>query len=45
MVVVKWYDARFSPGTYTKEACKDHNMCLFESLGEMFQTLWDSEKK
>lgn len=33
MVVVKWHDARFFPGTYTKEDCKKHNMCLFESLG------------
>lgn len=33
MVVVKWYDTRFFPGTYTKEACEGHNMCLFESLG------------
>ncbi len=33
MVVIKWHDARFFPGTYTKEACEGHNMCLFESLG------------
>ena len=33
MVVVKWHDARFYPGTYAKEACEKHNMCLFESLG------------
>ncbi len=33
MVVINWHDARFFPGTYTKEACRDHNMCLFESLG------------
>ncbi len=33
MVVVKWYDARFFPSTYTKEDCEEHNMCLFESLG------------
>jgi len=33
MVLVKWYDARFFPSTYTKEACEGHNMCLFESLG------------
>ncbi len=33
MVVVKWHDARFFPGTYTKEACQEHSMCLFESLG------------
>ena len=32
-VIVKWYDARFFPGTYTEEACREHNMCLFESLG------------
>ena len=33
MVMIKWHDARFFPGTYTKENCKGHNMCLFESLG------------
>ena len=33
MVVVKWHDARFFPGTYTKEAYREVNMCLFESLG------------
>ena len=33
MVVVKWHDARFFPGTYTKNDCNKHNMCLFESLG------------
>jgi len=33
MVIVKWHDARFFPGTYTKEDCEKHNMCLFESLG------------
>ena len=33
IVVVKWHDARFYSGTYTKEDCKKHNMCLFESLG------------
>ena len=33
IVVVKWNDARFFPGTYTKEDCKKHNMCLFESPG------------
>jgi len=33
MVVVKWHDARFYSGTYTKKDCKKHTMCLFESLG------------
>ena len=31
--VIKWYDARFFPGTYTKKDCDSHTMCLFESLG------------
>ena len=31
--VVAWHDARFFPGTYAKEECKKHSMCLFESLG------------
>ena len=33
MVLVEWHDARFFSGTYTKEDCKEHKMCLFESLG------------
>lgn len=33
IVVVKWHDARFYSGIYTKEDCEKHNMCLFESLG------------
>ncbi len=35
MVLVKWYDARFYQGTYSKEDSIKHNMCLFESLGYM----------
>jgi len=31
--VIKWHDARFFPGTYAKDACEKHDMCLFESLG------------
>ena len=33
MVNVEWYDARFFPGTYTEDACKQHKMCLFNSIG------------
>ena len=33
MVLVKWHDARFYPGTYSKENSIKHEMCLFESLG------------
>ena len=33
MVRIEWYDARFFPGTYTKDACEGHSMCLFQSLG------------
>ncbi len=33
MVVVKWHDARFFPGTYAEETCRQHKMCLFDSLG------------
>jgi len=33
MVNVEWHDARFFPGTYTEDACRQHKMCLFNSLG------------
>ena len=33
MVNVEWHDARFFPGTYTEDACKQHKMCLFNSIG------------
>ena len=33
IVVVEWHDARFFPGTYTEERCRQHRMCLFNSLG------------
>ena len=33
MVLIKWHDARFYPGTYSKEELLKHKMCLFESLG------------
>lgn len=33
MAVITWHDARFFFGTYTKEDCGEHSMCLFESLG------------
>jgi len=33
MVTIEWHDARFFPGTYTKDACVQHKMCLFNSLG------------
>ncbi len=35
MVLVEWHDARFFPGTYSKEDCVTHKMCLFKSLGYM----------
>ena len=35
MVLVKWYDARFYQGTYSKKDAVKHNMCLFKSLGYM----------
>ena len=35
MVLVEWHDARFFPGTYSKEDSIKHNMCLFKSLGYM----------
>jgi len=33
MVNVEWHDARFFPGTYTEDACGQHKMCRFNSLG------------
>lgn len=33
MVLVKWYDARLYPDTYSKEDSIKHNMCIFKSLG------------
>ncbi len=38
MVLVEWHDARFFPGTYSKEDSVGHNMCLFKSLGYMIST-------
>ncbi len=33
MVNVEWHDARFYSGTYTEDVCKQHKMCLFNSIG------------
>lgn len=33
MVLIKWHDAKFFPGTYDKSAILEHKMALFESLG------------
>ncbi len=33
MVNVEWHDARFFPGTYKEDACRQHKMCLFNSIG------------
>ncbi len=33
MVLVKWYDAKFFPGTYSEKTIKNHKMALFNSLG------------
>jgi hypothetical protein len=33
MVLVKWHDARFYQGTYSKQEILELKMCLFESLG------------
>ena len=33
IIKIKWYDARFFSGTYTEEDCRQHKMCLFDSLG------------
>ena len=38
MVMVKWHDARFYSGTYPKEDCEKHNMCLFESIGYVLRS-------
>jgi len=33
MVLVKWCDAKFCPGTHTEEDILEHSMSEFESLG------------
>ena len=33
IVMVEWHDARFFPGTYTQDECRQHRMCRFNSLG------------
>jgi len=33
MALIRWYDARFYQGTYSKRKILKHKMCLFESLG------------
>jgi hypothetical protein len=34
MVLIKWHDAKFFPGTYNEKAIlEQHRMALFESLG------------
>ena len=33
VVNIEWYDARFFSGTYTEDVCKQHKMCLFNSVG------------
>lgn len=37
MVNIEWHDARFFPGTYTEDACRQHKMCLFNSLGYLIE--------
>jgi hypothetical protein len=32
-VLVKWYDAKFHPGTHNRETILTFQMALFESLG------------
>lgn len=33
MVNIEWHDARFFSGTYKEDACRQHKMCLFNSMG------------
>jgi len=33
IINVEWHDARFFPGTYTEDDCRQHKMCLFNSVG------------
>lgn len=33
MVLVKWHDAKFFPGTYGETTIRNHKMALFNSLG------------
>ncbi len=37
MVKIEWHDARFFPGTYSGDACGEHKMCLFDSLGYLIK--------
>ena len=37
MVRVEWHDARFFQGLYSKDACKEHKLCLFNSLGYLIK--------
>ncbi len=48
-VNIEWHDARFFPGTYTEDACKQHKMCLFSSIGSLIAknettTIIDAER-
>lgn len=33
IVLVKWVDAKFCPGTHSKEEAIEHEMSVFESIG------------
>ena len=33
MVNIEWHDARFFPGTYKEDECRQHKMCRFNSIG------------
>lgn len=33
MVMIKWHDAKFFPGTHDERAILENKMALFESLG------------
>ena len=36
-VNIEWHDARFFFGTYTKEDCIKHKMCLFNGIGYLLE--------
>lgn len=37
IVSVEWHDARFFPGTYKEDVCRQHKMCRFNSIGYLIE--------
>ena len=38
MVRIRWYDAKFCPGTHNEDAIQEHKMAIFESLGYLIHS-------